>query len=162
MAKIYLTEETLNKVLDEKLAPIQTKLNSLEKKVNALSVKDNGVKETKATTTTRSTKTTRSAKSAKATATATTDTVQRRRISTTKRLEGDAFSKVYTLVKKYNGRIVHKDENGKALPKDRAHWTFSLNDGKAFADEVDKTKVAIFGKGTKTVPMKSATYTVAR
>lgn len=58
MAKIYLTEETLNKVLDEKLAPIQTKLNSLEKKVNALSVKDNGVKETKATTT-------KSAKSAK-------------------------------------------------------------------------------------------------
>lgn len=65
MAKIYLTEETLNKVLDEKLAPIQTKLNSLEKKVNALSVKDNGVKETKATTTTRSTRSTKSAKSAK-------------------------------------------------------------------------------------------------
>lgn len=65
MAKIYLTEETLNKVLDEKLAPIQTKLNSIEKKVNALSVKDNGVKETKATTTTRSSKSAKTTKSAK-------------------------------------------------------------------------------------------------
>lgn len=55
MAQFKLTEETLTmvvgKVLDEKLAPMQSKLNSLEKKVNALSVKDNGVKENKATTT---------------------------------------------------------------------------------------------------------------
>lgn len=60
MAKFNLTEETLTmvvgKVLDEKLAPMQSKLNSLEKKVNALSVKDNGVKENKATTTRRSSK----------------------------------------------------------------------------------------------------------
>lgn len=62
MAKIYLTEETLNKVLDEKLAPIQTKLDSIEKQVKALSVKDNGVKETKATTTTRSTKSAKTTK----------------------------------------------------------------------------------------------------
>lgn len=83
------------------------------------------------------------------------EVVERCYVYATRRLEKDEFNKVYAIVKKYNGRIKNsdkKDENGHKL----ALWTFSVEDGKKFADEVVKSKA--FGR--KKIALESKMVTL--
>lgn len=134
MATIKLNYETMVTLLDEKIKPINDRLDAIEKKLNKVSVVDNTAKTVKATKTT----TTTSKKSAKTTEKKEEPTsVQRMYIHALKRLEGESFTKTYALVKKYNGRIKNsgrKTKDGKKL----ACWSFSITDGKMFATEIVK------------------------
>lgn len=135
MATIKLNYETMVTLLDEKIKPINDRLDAIEKKLNKVSVVDNTAKTVKAT------KTTTSKKSAKTTEKKEEPTsVQRMYIHALKRLEGESFTKTYALVKKYNGRIKNsgrKTKDGKKL----ACWSFSVEDGKKFAAEMINAKI---------------------
>lgn len=55
-------------------------------------------------------------------------------IDATERIDDKAFDKVYELVKKYKGAIVHR--------KDKlAHWSFTEDNGKKFAKAVEKANI---------------------
>ncbi len=134
MATIKLNYETMVTLLDEKIKPINDRLDAIEKKLNKVSVSDNTPKVEKATkpTTKKSAKTTEKKEEP--------TSVQRMYIHALKRLEGESFTKTYALVKKYNGRIKNsgrKTKDGKKL----ACWSFSVEDGKKFAEEMINAKI---------------------
>lgn len=130
-------------------------LRKENEELKALLSADNGdIKESKATPAPSKSKKSTSTKSSKK-AEKKDEVVERCYVYATRRLEKDEFTKVYAIVKKYNGRIKNsdkKDENGHKL----ALWTFSVEDGKKFADEVVKSKV--FGR--KKIALESKMVTL--
>lgn len=56
-------------------------------------------------------------------------------IDATEKIPSTQFNKVYELVKKYKGAIVHRKEDK------FAHWSFTENDGKKFAKAVVKANI---------------------
>ena len=149
---VSFINETINKAIEENNKAIYSEINSLKKDIAKLSVKDNApLKKTAPKTASKSTK-----KSAPKTAKQSSDTVQRCYIHATKRLEGSEFTKLYALVKEYNGRIKNsgrKDKNGKKL----ACWSFTIEDGKAFANAVVENKLY---KSKKSIPLQSEIVTL--
>lgn len=148
---VSFINETINKAIEENNKAIYAEINSLKKDIAKLSVNDNAPLKKTATKTASKSK-----KSEPKTAKQSSDTVQRCYIHATKRLEGSEFTKLYALVKEHNGRIKNsgrKDKDGKKL----ACWSFTIEDGKAFANAVVENKLY---KSKKAIPLKSEIVTL--
>lgn len=152
---VELFKSIVKEVVAEELKPIESKLNAMEKQLNALSVDNSVVVEKEAPVNVAKTpekpkkKSGTTKKSEKKPETP--EYIKRLHLQSNRRLETEEFKQVYALVKKHNGKIKNnenKDKDGKRLPL----WTFSVDDGKAMVDEVNANVKSIFGR--KKMPLE--------